>query len=79
MKRNVGGADRSVRVVLGFLLAVASMAVVAFGSGLGPDLQLVVAALALLLAAVLLATAGAQTCPVNDLLGRDTYRGKSRL
>ena len=79
MQRNVGGADRTARIVLGFVLAVVSMATVAFGGGLGPDLQLVVAALALLLAAVFLATAGAQTCPVNSLVGRDTYRDKSRL
>ena len=79
MKRNVGGADRTARVVLGFVFAVVSMATVALGGGLGPDLQLVVAALALVVAAVLLVTAGAETCPVNSLLGRDTYRGKSRL
>jgi hypothetical protein len=79
MERNVGGMDRTARVVVGFLLAVASIATVAFGSGLGSDIQLAVAALLLVVAAVLLATAGAQSCPVNSLLGRDTYRGKSRL
>lgn len=79
MERNVGGMDRTARVVGGFAFALASMATVAFGSGLGPDLQIAVAALLLVVAAVLLATAGAQSCPVNSLLGRDTYRGKSRL
>ena len=79
MKRNVGGVDRTARIVLGFVLAVVSIATVLFGGVLGPDLQLVVGALALLLAAVLLATAGAQSCPINSALGRDTHRDRSRL
>lgn len=79
MDRNVGGADRTARVVIGFVLAIVSIAVVAFGAGLGFQVQIAAAAASLLLAAVLLATAGARTCPVNSLLGRDTYHGKSRL
>lgn len=79
MERNVGGADRTARVVVGFVLAVAAIAIVAFGAGLGFQVQIAAAAASLLLAAVLLTTAGARKCPVNGLLGRDTYRGESRL
>lgn len=79
MERNVGGVDRTARVVVGFVLAVVSVAIVAFGAGLGFQVQIAAAAASLLLAAVLLATAGARSCPVNSLLGRDTYRGESRL
>ena len=79
MRRNVGGADRGARVVVGIALALASMGIVALGGDLGRTVQLVAAAATLLLAAILLATAGAQQCPINRALGRDTYRGESRL
>lgn len=79
MERNVGGTDRTARIVVGLALAVVAMATVAFGASLGSQVQLIVAALALLVGAVLLATAGAQSCPVNSLLGRDTSRRESRL
>lgn len=79
MNRNVGGLDRTLRIVLGVGLAAVSMAVVAFGTSLGTQVQMGAAGVALLLAAVLLATAGAETCPVNSVLGRNTYRGGRRL
>ena len=75
MERNVGGTDKSARVVLGVALGVVSMAVVAWGDALGTTNQIVVAAIALLLAAIMLATAGAETCPINSAVGRNTYRG----
>jgi hypothetical protein len=75
MERNVGGTDKSARVILGVALGVVSMAVVAWGEGLGTTNQIVAAAIALLLAAILLATAGAETCPINAAVGRNTYRG----
>ena len=79
MRRNVGGLDRGARVVVGIALALASMGIVVLGGDLGQTLQLVAAAVALLLAAILLATAGSRKCPINSALGRDTYRGESRL
>ena len=75
MERNVGGTDKSARVVLGVALGIVSMAVVAWGDSLGTTNQIVVAAVALLLAAIMLATAGAETCPINSAVGRNTYRG----
>lgn len=79
MERNVGGLDRNARIVVGIALAIISMATVAFGGSLGGETQLIVAAVSLFLGAVLLATAGAQTCPVNSVLGRDTSKRESRL
>jgi len=79
MERNVGGLDRTARIVVGLALAVVSMATVAFGSSLGPQVQLIVAAVTLFVGAVLLATAGARTCPINSALGRDTSKRESRL
>jgi hypothetical protein len=79
MERNVGGTDRTARIGLGILLAVVSMATVALGAGLGGQVQLLVAAVALLAGAVLLVTAGARTCPINRLLGRNTYGREGRL
>ncbi|MFB6156121.1 MAG: DUF2892 domain-containing protein [Haloferacaceae archaeon] len=78
MERNVGGRDRTVRIVLGVALTAASMATVAFGDALGQSTQFVVAGGALLAAAVLLGTAGARTCPLNSLFGRDTADDSDR-
>lgn len=74
MERNVGGADKTARIVLGVAFGIVSMAAVAWGESLGATNQIVLAAVALLVAAVLLATAGAETCPINAALGRNTYR-----
>lgn len=79
MQRNVGGRDRTVRIVLGVLLVVVSMATVAFGSSLGFQTQLLVSAALLIVGATSLATAGARTCPINSALGRDTHHRESRL
>ncbi|ELY44041.1 YgaP-like transmembrane domain [Natronorubrum sulfidifaciens] len=73
MQKNVGETEKTARLLGGLVFVGASMATVAFGASLGPSRQSLIAALALLIAAVLLASAGAQTCPLNRLLGRDTY------
>lgn len=75
MERNVGGSDKTARIVLGVLLGIVSMAVVAWGGVFGTTTQIVVAALALVVALVLLATASAESCPINSAIGRNTYRG----
>ena len=74
MDRNVGGRDRTARIVLGSGLFVVSMVVLALGTGLAAETRLLVSTAALLVASVLLVTAGAETCPANAVLGRDTYR-----
>lgn len=79
MERNVGGLDRTARIVLGVLLGVVSIGVVVFGGGLSFQTLVFASAVALLLGAFLLVTAGTETCPVNSALGRNTYRGESRL
>lgn len=75
MERNVGGSDKTARIVLGVALGIVSMAVVAWGGVLGTTTQIVVAAVALVVALVLLATASAESCPINSAIGRNTYRG----
>lgn len=79
MNRNVGGRGRTLRIVFGVGFAAVSAAMVAFGSSLGGRVQVAVAGVSLLVAVVLLATAGAQYCPVNGALGRSSYRGGRRL
>ena len=74
MERNVGGADKTARIVLGVALGVVAMAAILWGDGLATT-NLIAAGVTLLLAVVLLATASAETCPVNAAVGRDTYRG----
>ena len=74
MERNVGGTDKTARQVLGAALGIVAMVAVVWGDSLATT-NLVAAGVALLLALVLLATASAETCPVNAAVGRDTYRG----
>ncbi|WP_049937894.1 YgaP family membrane protein [Haloplanus natans] len=76
MEPNVGGTDRTVRVVLGALALLSSMAVVVYGGGLG-DRRIVVAAATLLVAAVMFATVGARRCPINAVLGRNSCRNET--
>jgi high-affinity Fe2+/Pb2+ permease len=74
MEPNVGGTDRTVRVILGALALLSSMAVVVYGGGLTGGLQVVVAGALLVFAAVMFATVGARRCPVNAALGRNSCR-----
>jgi len=76
MEPNVGGTDRTVRVVLGALALLSSMAVVVYGGGLAGTRQVVVASVTLLFAAVMFATVGARRCPINAALGRNTCRSR---
>jgi high-affinity Fe2+/Pb2+ permease len=76
MEPNVGGTDRTVRVILGAFALLSSMAVVVYGGGLAGNLQLVVATVMLLFAGVMFATVGARRCPINAALGRNTCRSR---
>lgn len=68
MERNVGGLDRTARLVVGALLAIAGIAVLLgyleAGTAIGAG--------AVVVAAILLATGVTQTCPINSAAGIDT-------
>ena len=74
MEPNVGGNDRTVRLALGTLAVLSTVAVVVYGGGLTGPLQAVVAGAMLVVAAVMFVTASVRRCPINALLGRDTCR-----
>ncbi|AZH24098.1 YgaP family membrane protein [Haloplanus aerogenes] len=76
MEPNVGGTDRTVRVILGTLALLSSMAVVVYGGGLTGGRQILVAGVMLLFAAIMFATVGARRCPVNAAIGRNTCRSR---
>lgn len=65
MKKNVGGVDRGVRIVLGVALAV-----VAFLVPMGQVVRIV----CLVLAAIALVTGLLRTCGLYTLLGIDTNK-----
>jgi|GEM_PF-1188072 len=73
MGRNVGRTDRTVRIAVGLALVAAMMVTVAFGEPLGAPTQGIVATVLLLVSFVLLGTAGAERCPANRALRRNTH------
>jgi uncharacterized membrane protein HdeD (DUF308 family) len=78
MDKNVGGYDRTARFVVGPILALVGIAslvdLLTIASG---TLGLVVGAVLLLVGLVLTYTGFTQRCPLNSLLGLDTYRGST--
>ena len=75
MQKNVGGYDRSARFVLGPVLIV--LGVAAFSGVLtlaAGTVGLVLAGVAVLIGAVLTVTAATQKCPLNTVIGLNTYR-----
>lgn len=68
MDRNVGGLDRSARIVVGSLLAAAGL-IVALGYW---QLGTAVGVGALLVGAILLVTGATRKCPINAAAGIDT-------
>jgi hypothetical protein len=76
MGPNVGGTDRTVRVVLGALALPSSVAAVAYDGSLTTDLRAVVTGATLVFAAVMFVTGGLRRCPINALLGRNTCHGR---
>ncbi len=63
MKHNVGGMDRTVRIVVGIVLLFA---------GLVAPIDMTWRIIALVIAAIALVTAALRICPANALLGIDT-------
>jgi hypothetical protein len=76
MKKNVGGRDRTARLVVGPLLILAGIAgyVGFLGLAVGPLPQALTSVIVFLVGAILLVTGVVQTCPLNRLLGVNTYR-----
>jgi len=77
MQKNVGGYDRGARFVFGPFLAIIGIAAL---SGLisltAGTIGFALAAIALVVGAVLTITATTQKCPMNALIGINTYRGE---
>lgn len=74
MNKNVGGIDRTGRLVIGTILAIGSIAAIAgyvtYGATIG--------AIGLLIGAILLVTGTTQKCPINEAAGIDTTEKASR-
>jgi hypothetical protein len=76
MERNVGGYDRTARLVVGPILIVVGVASLAGVLGLAAGTAgLALGVGALLVGAILTATGLIRTCPLNGLVGLNTYRG----
>lgn len=75
MEKNVGGMDRTLRLVIGTLLALAGAAGYAglFRVAFGPFPQALTSVVLVLVGLVLLATGITQKCHINKLLGMNTY------
>jgi disulfide bond formation protein DsbB len=69
MKCNVGGIDRTGRIVLGIVLLVV---------GLAAPLEMTWRIVALVVAAVALVTAILGFCPANAIFGINTCKGESK-
>ncbi len=65
MKCNVGGTDRTIRIVIGILLAVV---------GLFAQIEMIWRVVALVIAAIALITAFVRYCPINAMLNIDTSK-----
>ena len=75
MDKNVGGYDRIARLVLGPILAiVGTVALFGFVTLAAGTLGVALAAIALLVGLVFVVTGLTQKCPLNSVLGLDTYR-----
>ena len=78
MQKNVGGYDRLARFVLGPLLIVVGGVILAgLWSPIAGTTAVAVSAVAILVGLVFVVTATTQKCPLNKLLGLNTYRPPS--
>jgi len=68
MQKNVGGIDRTGRLVVGAVAVLAGIAVLMGYWTVG----IVTGVLALVVGVILLATGTTQKCPINDAAGIDT-------
>jgi hypothetical protein len=70
MEKNVGGLDRTSRLVVGTLAVIAGVAAFVGYWSAGA----VIGAVALVVGAILLVTGSTQKCPMNDAAGIDTTK-----
>lgn len=68
MDKNVGGIDRTGRIVIGVVVAIAGIAALTGYWAAGA----VIGSIALVIGAILLATGTTQKCPINEAAGIDT-------
>ncbi|TMT87892.1 DUF2892 domain-containing protein [Haloterrigena sp. H1] len=68
MQKNVGGIDRTGRIVIGVIAVLAGIAALMGYWAVG----IVTAVIALVVGAILLVTGTTQKCPINDAAGIDT-------
>lgn len=68
MDKNVGGLDRTARIVIGILLVIGAAAAFAGYTTWGAT----IAGAALVVGAILLVTGTTQKCPINQAAGIDT-------
>jgi hypothetical protein len=78
MKKNVGGMDRIARLVIGPILVLAGVAGYAglLVLAVGPLPQALTSVIVFLVGVILLVTGLVQKCPLNRVLGFNTYRQK---
>ena len=69
MKCNVGGIDRTVRIVLGVVLLTA---------GLAAPVELIWRIVALAVAGIALVTAAVRFCPANAVMGINSCEGEDK-
>ncbi|MDG5776642.1 DUF2892 domain-containing protein [Haloarculaceae archaeon H-GB2-1] len=72
-EKNVGSWDRLLRLIVGPVLLIVSAAAALGVVALSP----VVIALSAIVGAILTVTGTTQKCPLNNLLGINTYRGRT--
>lgn len=68
MDKNVGGIDRTGRIIIGALAAIAGIAAVTGYWGIGAT----AGGVAILVGIILLVTGTTQKCPINEAAGIDT-------
>lgn len=78
MNKNVGGTDRIARLIVGPILILVGIAGFAglLVLAVGPLPQALTSVIVVLVGAVLLVTGLVQKCPLNGILGFNTYRRK---
>jgi hypothetical protein len=73
MDKNVGGIDRTGRIVIGVVVAIAGIAALTGYWGAGA----VIGGIAIVIGAILLVTGTTQKCPINEAVGIDTSKGEN--
>lgn len=80
MEKNVGGYDRTGRFIIGAILVLAG--IVGYAGmvrlAVGPIPQALMSLILVLIGAILLVTGYMQKCPINSVLGMNTFRSRSR-